>query len=429
MQLLEKKMEKLAIDGGRPVSAEAFPAWPSFSEKTFRMITEPLRTRKLNYWTGEFGKKFEQYLAEWHNAKYCVSTVNEHGAFHLALASLGVSSGDEVICPSYIYFPPVFSILQLGALPVFADTDYSHTLDPKGIEDKITKKTKAIIAAHMYGIVADMGPIMEIAKKHNLYVIEDCTECFGGVYKGKKTGTVGDVGCFNLCHTKHLVTGGEGGAIITGNEEIYRNCFSLRDYGFNTNTSNGLDMIKEEHENLYVHDKIGSNYRMTEMQSLIGSCELERMDSWNLPTRRRNGELLIKALKNHPLVMHTPFDSEERQNSFWWVPFVLDVKKLKVPMKKFISAMEAEGVPVFGPLWPELYKEEVLTVKRGRGSFNRPFDTPNAEKIDYSKVECKTAKWLAERTISFFAHPVYETSHIEKYMEAFNKVAESYMKE
>ncbi len=419
-------MEKLAIEGGKPVSAGSFPAWPSFSEKTFKMITEPLRTSKLNYWTGEYGKKFESELAEWHKAKYCVSTVNEHGAFHLALASLGLSSGDEVICPSYIYFPPIFSILQLGALPVFADSDYSHTLDPKDIEDKITERTRAIIAAHMYGIVADMGPIMEIARKHGLYVIEDCTECFGGIYKGKKTGTIGDVGCFNLCHTKHLVTGGEGGAIITGNAKIYSECFSLRDYGFDT--SNGLDMIKEEHEHLYIHNRIGSNYRMTEIQSIIGSCELERMDSWNLPVRRRNGKLLTEALEDHPLVLHSPFDSKERQNSFWWAPFVLDIEKLKVPMKKFIPAMAAEGVPVFGPLWPELYREEVLREKRGFGRSNYPFNTANAKKIDYSKVECKTAKWLAERTISFFAHPVYETSHIEEYIEAFNKVAKFYMR-
>lgn len=428
MNSQEIKVEKLAIDGGKPVSAESFPGWPSFSEKTFKMITEPLETRKLNYWSGEHGKRFEKELAEWHNAKYCVSTVNEHGAFHLALTSLGIDDGDEVICPSYIYFPPIFSILQLGALPVFADADRSHTLDPKEIKDKVTERTKAIVVSHMYGIVTDMGPIMEIAKKHDLYVIEDCTECFGGLYKGKKTGTIGDVGCFNLCHTKHLVTGGEGGAIITNNEEIYRKCFSLRDYGFNTDTGNGLDMIKEEHENLYVHDKIGSNYRMTEIQSVIGSCELERMDSWNLPTRRRNGKLLTEALKDHPLVLEVPFDSEERRNSFWWAPFALDIGKLKVPVKQFIAAMAAEGVPVFGPLWPELYKEEVLRKKRGYGHSNYPFNAPNANKIDYSKVECRTAKWLAERTISFFAHPVYDVSHIEKYIEAFNKVAEAYMK-
>ncbi len=416
----------LAIEGGKPVNTEPFPLWPSFSEKTFEMITEPLKTRKLNYWNGEYGVKFEEALAKWHNSKYCVSTGNENGAFYSVLSSLGIGVGDEVICPCYTYYPPVMSILQKGALPVFADSDHSHTLDPKDIENKITGKTRAIFAVHMYGIVTDMDPIIEIAKKHNLYVIEDCTECFGGVYKGKITGTVGDAGCFNLCHTKHLVTGGEGGAILTDNEKIYRDCFSIRDYGFDTSES--LNMIEMETEHLYILDKIGFNFRMTEFQSVIGLCELERMSSWNLPTRRRNALLLIDAIKDHPLVLHTPFDSEERQNAFWWAPLVLDIEKLKVTAKQFVSAMAAEGVPVWGPLWPEVHKEKVLIEKLGSGRLNHPFSHPESRNIDYSKVECKTSKWLAERTISFFVHPVYEVKHIEKYIEVFNKVAKAYMK-
>jgi len=424
MKVSKNACARLALDGGKAVNAEPFPAWPSFSEKTYRMLSEPLRTARLNYWSGIYGRQFEAALAEWHHARYCVSTVNEHGAFHLALSALGVSSGDEVICPSCIYFPPIFSILQLGALPVFADVDYSHTLDAKVIEEKITERTKAIVVAHMYGIVADMGAIMAIAKKHGLSVLEDCTECFGGICQGKKTGTIGDVGCFNLCHTKHLVTGGEGGAIITDNQDIHQTCFSLRDYGFDT--SNGLDMIKEEQEHLYIHNRIGSNYRMTEIQSLIGACELERMDTWNLPLRRRNGQFLIDALKDHPLVLHCPFDSEERQNSFWWAPFVLDFEKLKVDLKQFLAAMTAEGVPVYGPLWPELYKEEVLRKKRGFEPDNHPFNSPAAAKLDYANMQCPTAKWLAQRTISFFAHPIYEIQHLEKYVAAFNKVAKAY---
>ena len=424
--MTEEMSSKLAIDGGMAVNAEPFPLWPVYSEKTYQMLAEPLRTAKLNYWSGPYGKQFEQDLAAWHQAKYCVTTVNEFGAFHLALAAMGVVAGDEVICPSYNYFPPVFAILQLGALPVFSDVDCSHTLDPKVIEEKITERTKAIVVGHMYGIVSDMGAIMAIARKHGLRVLEDCTECFGGLYNGKKAGTVGDVGCFNLCHTKHLTTGGEGGAIITDDPEIYQACFSMRDYGFDT--SNGLDMIKEEQRRLYVHNRIGCNYRMTEIQSLIGCCELERMDSWNLPLRRRNGQYLIDALKDHPLVLHCPFDSEERKNSFWWAPFVLDIEKMTVPMKQFLAAMAAEGVPVYGPLWPELYKEDVLQEKRGVGADNDPFNTPAAAKMDYAKVECPTAKWLAERTISFFAHPNYEIRHMEKYVAAFKKVAKAYMK-
>ncbi len=229
-----------------------------------------------------------------------------------------------------------------------------------------------------------------------------------------------------MCHTKHLVTGGEGGAILTNDESVYKDCFSLRDYGFDT--TDGLDMIQIEHEKLYIHNKIGFNYRMTEIQSVIGLCELERMDDWNLPGRRKNGLALIKAMKDHPLVLEVPFDSDERQNSFWWAPFALDIEKVTVPVKQFVAALCAEGVPAFGALWPELYKEEVLRQRNGAGRTNHPFGHSETTRIDYAKVECPNSKWLAERTISFFAHPIYEPRHIETYVEVFNKVASAYTK-
>jgi dTDP-4-amino-4,6-dideoxygalactose transaminase len=167
---------------------------------------------------------------------------------------------------------------------------------------------------------------------------------------------------------------------------------------------------------------------MTEMQSLIGLCELARFDSWNLPARRRNGKLLIEALKDHPLVLHPPLDTEERQNAFWWAPFVLDADRLKVTVKEFVHAMEAEGVPVYGVQWPEMYREKAYVEQNGFGSLKYPFKDPNARAIDYTKCECKKAIYLSERTMSFFTHPVYEQKHIEKCVEAFNKVAKACMK-
>src|SRR6185295_11305125 len=121
---------------------------------------------------------------------------------------------------------------QAGALPVFADVDESHTLSASDAERKITRRTKAIIVVHLYGIVADLDPLLKLAKKHKLFVIEDCAQCFGGIYRGKKTGTIGDAGCFSFCQSKHFTTGGEGGAIITQNEDLNWNCKSFRDHGY-----------------------------------------------------------------------------------------------------------------------------------------------------------------------------------------------------
>ncbi|MCM8818833.1 MAG: DegT/DnrJ/EryC1/StrS family aminotransferase, partial [Candidatus Omnitrophica bacterium] len=295
-------MEKLAIEGGKPVNTEPFPMWPSFSEKTIQMVSEPLKTGKVNYWTGEIGVKFEKEWAKYNGAKYCITTTNGTSALHTAVSALGIGPGDEVICPSYSFIASSFCILQAGALPVFADTDESHTIDPNDIENKITDRTKAILVVHLYGVICNMDPIIEIAKKYNLYVIEDCAQAHGGEYKGKKVGTIGDVGCFSFCQSKHFTTGGEGGAVITNNEDLYWECMSFRDHGYDVKER--LRLLEMEKKLMYIHRRVGFNYRMTEMQSLIGLCELERFDTWNLPNRRRNGRFLIDALKDHPLVLH-----------------------------------------------------------------------------------------------------------------------------
>ena len=186
--------------------------------------------------------------------------------------------------------------------------------------------------------------------------------------------------------------------------------------------------VEMEGKLMYIHKRVGYNFRMTEMQSQIGLCELARFDSWNLPNRIRNGQMLIEGLKNHPLVMYAPVDTPERQNAFWWAPFVLDTDKLTCTVKEFIAAVAAEGVPVYSVLWPEMYKEKAFIERIGFGEKNYPFDDPAAEFIDYSQVECKQAKWMTDRTISFFTHPVYTEEHIQAYIDAFKKVADAKMK-
>ncbi|MHC4795399.1 MAG: DegT/DnrJ/EryC1/StrS family aminotransferase [Planctomycetota bacterium] len=419
-------MSKLAIEVGKPVTTKPFPMWPSFQQSTIKKAMEPLKSGKVNYWTGEVGTEFEKQWARWNRAKYAITTTSGTSALHTAVAALGIGPGDEVICPSYSFIASSFCILQAGALPVFADVDNSHTLDPKDIKSKINRRTKAILVVHLYGIVADMDPIMRIARKHNLYVIEDCAQCFGGIYKGKKAGTIGDVGCFSFCQSKHFTTGGEGGAVITNHDDIHWECKSFRDHGYDVKER--LRLLELEAKLMYIHNRVGFNYRMTEMQSTIGLCELKRLSSWNLPNRRQNGRYLIKALKDHPLVLHPPLDTKARQNAYWWAPFVLDTNKLKVSVKQFIAAMNAEGVPTYSVLWPEMYKEEAFIKRNGFGRRKYPFNDPKARKIDYTKVVCKKARWLTDRTISLFTHPVYRLNHMQLYVKAFEKVAKAYMK-
>ncbi|MDD2403220.1 MAG: DegT/DnrJ/EryC1/StrS family aminotransferase [Lentisphaerae bacterium] len=420
------KKGAIALEGGAKVWNEPFPMWPSFEESTIQKAMEPLRSGLVNYWTGPVGKKFEDAWAKWLGVKNAMSVTNGTAALHVALASLGIGPGDEVICPSYSFIASSFAILQAGALPVFADVAKDHLIDPKDIEDKITEHTKAIIVVHLYGMVADMDPIMAIAKKHNLKVVEDCAQCFGGIYKGKKAGTIGHAGCFSFCQSKHFTTGGEGGMVVTDNDDLAWECRSFRDHGYDVKER--LNLLEMEGKLLYIHKRVGFNFRMTEMQSQIGLCELERFDKWNLKNRIRNGKMLLKALGKHPLVLHAPVDTKDRQNSYWWAPFVLDLDKMTCDIKTFIKAIAAEGVPVYSVLWPEMYKEKAYVERNGFGVAKYPFFDPKARNIDYTQFDCKTAHWMTDRTMCFFTHPVYNEAHMQACIDAFNKVADFYMK-
>ncbi|MDD3954250.1 MAG: aminotransferase class V-fold PLP-dependent enzyme, partial [Lentisphaeria bacterium] len=203
-------MTKLAIDGGEKIFKGAFPGWPSFDPAVYDKVVDILKSGKVNYWTGNVGKEFEKKWSEFLGVRNSMSVANGTAALHVALASLNIGPGDEVICPSYSFIASSFCIMQAGALPVFADVREDHVIDPTDIENKITERTKGIVVVHLYGVVADMDPILAIAKKYNLKVVEDCAQCFGGVYKGKICGTIGHVGCFSFCQSKHFTTGGEG---------------------------------------------------------------------------------------------------------------------------------------------------------------------------------------------------------------------------
>ncbi len=419
-------MSKLAIDGGEKVYNGKFPGWPCFQESTIEKVGDLLRSGKVNYWTGPVGQEFEKAWAKWLGVKNAISVTNGTAALHVAVSTLGIGAGDEVICPSYSFIATSFCILQAGALPVFADVGTDHVISAADVEKKITERTKAILVVHLYGIVVDMDPILNLAKKYKLKVIEDCAQCFGGVYKGKKAGTIGDVGCFSFCQSKHFTTGGEGGMVVTNDDDLAWECRSFRDHGYDVQER--LNLLEMEGKLMYIHRRVGFNFRLTEMQSLIGLCELERFDSWNLPNRIRNGQMLIKGLKDHPLVLYSPVDTEERKNAFWWAPFVLDTDKLTCDIKQFIGAVGAEGVPVYGVLWPEMYKEKAYANRVGFGRANYPFDDPKARQIDYTSFNCEQANWMTDRTISFFTHPVYEPEHIQACIDAFKKVADVYMK-
>ena len=422
-------MRKEVVMNGAGVEEIGFPMWPQFAPETLEDVLAPLRNGKVSYWTGSKGMEFEQKWAEWEGAKMAVSCTNGTAALHIAISSLGIGPGDEVIVPSYSFIASSFSIVQAGAIPVFADVTDDHTIDPEAVAKLITPRTKGIVVVHLYGVVADMGPILKIAKEHHLKVIEDCAQCFGGEYRGIKTGVIGDAGCFSFCQSKHFTTGGEGGMVVTNDEDLGWECRSFRDHGYDVKTR--MNMLALEEKLPYIHNRVGFNYRMTEIQSIIGINELKRFDSWNLARRKKYAKIYDAAFTGLEGIKKLPYNSGERKNAYWWYPINLNTDKLDIKADKFVKELQAEGIPCYGIQWPEAYEERAYRELNGFGTVKFPFystEYTDPGAVQYDKILCPNAKRLRDVTFSLFLHPSWEETHIQRCIEGVRKVLTAHKK-
>src|ERR1044071_7039043 len=302
--------------------------WPQFDERAIKAVEGVLRSGKVNYWTGKRGMEFEKKVAEWQGSKYAISVATGTAALHVSLAALGIGPGDEVIVPSYTFIATSFSVVQAGAIPRFADVNLDdHCINVESAAKLVNERTRAIMPVHLYGNVCDMDKINALAGKHNLHVIEDNAEAFGGTYKGRKTGTLGDIAGCSFCQNKTFTTGGEGGMVTTDDEELAWAARSFRDHGYDVKER--LNLLALEQKLPYIHNRVGWNYRMTEMQSAIGLAELDRMDTWNMPARKRNALILVDALGELPQVKYMPIDTPERRNGWYVCAFSLNIEQMR----------------------------------------------------------------------------------------------------
>ena len=425
---MSNEKEKVVMNGAG-IAEIGFPMWPQFNPKSLQDIQEPLINGKVSYWTGKKGMEFEEKFKEWSGAKMAISCTNGTAALHIGISALGIGPGDEVIVPSYSFIASSFAVVQAGAIPVFCDVTDDHTIDPSCIEKLITNKTKGIVVVHLYGVVCDMGPILEIAKKHNLKVIEDCAQAIGGEYKGKHVGTVGDVGCYSFCQSKHFTTGGEGGMVITMDEETGWEARSFRDHGYDVKARMSLLALEESLP--YVHRRVGFNYRMTEIQSIIGINELERFDNWNLARRRKYAAMYDKAFTGFKGIKKLPVDTPDRKNCYWWYPINIDVDVLDCDAEVIKKELGEMKIPCYGILWPEAYLEAAYSDNIGFGSVNFPFNSKeytNPAMVDYKNNSCPVAHRLRSETISLFLHPSWEEVHIEKCIEGLKTILQKHYK-
>jgi dTDP-4-amino-4,6-dideoxygalactose transaminase len=422
--------EKLAIQGGSKAVRNKLVGWPQFNDNAINSVVNVLRSGKVNYWTGSLGMEFEKRYAEWQGSRYAISTTNGTAALHVALNSLGIGPGDEVIVPSYTFIATSFSVVQAGAVPRFADVNIEdHCLSVESAEALVNERTKAIIPVHLYGNVCDMDAIRAFAQKHNLFVIEDNAQAFGGEYKGKKTGTLGDMAACSFCQNKTFTTGGEGGMVTTDNEELAWKARSFRDHGYDVKER--LNLLEMEQRLPYIHNMVGFNYRMTEMQSAIGLAELDRMDSWNMPNRRRNANILISRLKQLPQVKYFPVDTPERRNGWYVMAFSLDIDQLDCDITQFVKAAAAEGALVWKVFWPQCHTERAYTehLAFGKSGFpfaSREYATPSS--VDYSQVAVPNARWHEAHTFTCFGFPTFTAADMEQIADAIEKVVKAYAK-
>jgi len=389
-----KKAGKLAVHGGKPVRAKKWPAWPQWDKSAEKPVLSILRSGNWYRGQGNTVTQFEKAYAELLGAKRCVCTVNGTNALLTALHVLDVGVGDEVIVSPYTFIATYNVVIGSCALPVFADTDpETFQINPDKIEERITERTKAILPVHILGLPANMDKIMAIAKKHNLVVIEDACQAWMAEWRGKKCGTIGDLGCFSFQNSKHLPIG-EGGAVIGNDEELMDRVMSFhncgRPYGSVKRTSG--------------YPIIGTNRRMTEYQAAVGLSQIKRLEK-DTQRRNENAEYLTSRIKDIPgIVPHKLYDGVTRC-AYHLYPFRYKKEHFNnAPREKFLAALNAEGVPCSGGYGPQ-YRDGLIEVALTSKNFTRSFPKERLDKyrqeLNYPGNEqlCKEAVWLTQNML------------------------------
>jgi len=274
---------------------------PLMEGKELEYVVDCLKTNWISS-RGKYIEEFEERFAEYCSSEWGISTTNGTTALHLAVASLGLGRGDEVIAPAFTMIAPIFAIVYAGAKPVLVDAEpRTWNMDVDRIEEKITEATRAIMPVHIYGHPCDMDPIMELARKYDLHVIEDAAEVHGAEYKGRKAGGIGDIGCFSFYANK-IITTGEGGMVVTNDEQIAEKARLLKD-------------LAHSRERRYLHTHLAFNYRMTNIQAAIGLAQLERIDEY-AEKRRGNAQLYNSLLKDVDGIT-LPSEMPWARNVYW----------------------------------------------------------------------------------------------------------------
>lgn len=373
----------------------AFAPWPSFTQEEADAVRDVILSNKVNYWTGQECREFEREFAKWAECEHAVAVANGTVALDLALKALGIGEGDEVVVTSRTFLASVSSIVNAGAIPVFADVDTSsQNITADTVRAVLTPRTRAIICVHLAGWPCDMDPIMELAKERDLKVIEDCAQAHGALYKGRPVGSIGHVGAWSFCQDKIMTTGGEGGMVTTNDKALWSAMWSYKDHGKSWSA-----VYEREHPAgfRWLHESFGTNWRMLEVQAVIGRLQLRKMPKWNekrLGFARRIWETAAELPG-----LRVPTLPDSIHHAAYKCYVFIEPTKLAEGWSRdrILAEINSAGVPCYSGSCSEVYLEKAF---EGTGWVPAQ---PMAN-----------ARQLGETSLMFLVHPTLSDKEIEK---------------
>lgn len=388
-----------------------FSPWPSFTQVEADAVSQVLLSNQVNYWTGQECRQFEQEFAEWSDSKYAIALGNGTLALDVALQALGIGADDEVIVTPRTFIASISAVVNAGATPVFADVDEATgNITPESIEAVLTDKTKVIVCVHLAGWPCEMDGIMRLADQHDLYVIEDCAQAHGARYKGRSVGSIGHVGAWSFCQDKIMTTGGEGGMVTTNDEQLWRKMWAYKDHG-----KSYAAVYERAHPSGYrwLHESFGTNWRMLEMQAVIGRIQLKRMSEWTAK-RTANAYAILTACakwqaKGYLFVPRLE-DSQkfvDAKHAYYKLYVYVQIDNLPDDWSRdrIIQAIIDQGVPCYCGSASEVYLEKA-------------FDNTGLR----PEPRLAMAKQLGETSLMFLVHPTLTAAEIEKTVQAIDTV-------
>ncbi len=384
----------MAAPSGTPVAQVAGQSWPFYAEDEIAAVVDVLRSGKVNQWTGANVKLFEERFAASMGGGHGIALANGSLALELALRALKIGPGDEVIVTPRSFVASAFCVMLLGATPVFADVDReSGNISAKTILPCLTPRTRAIIPVHLGGWPCDMPGIMELAAERKCYVIEDCAQSHGASIAGRPAGSFGDAAAFSFCQDKIISTGGEGGFVIFKDEDVWERAWSFKDHGKNWRAVNAKNPAPGFR---WLHDSVGTNWRMTEVQAAIGLKQLEKLDQWRA-ARHRNAMFYQHALEELYGV-RAPTPPAGLQHAYYRYYTYLE----RGMRDQVLEALTLRGLRVFSGSCSEIYLEQAFAGLR----------------IDV----CPVARDLGSTSLAFEVHPTLDQNYVQRCAEIVRDV-------